>query len=306
MLATLVIGLREGLEASLIVGIIASFLARNGRRDALRATWLGVAAATALCVAIGVALVQLSKDLPQQAQEGLETVIGAAAVIMVTFMIVWMARHARSMKKELEGAAASALARGSARALVAMAFLAVLREGFETSVFLVSVINSSTNRTSGTIGVVLGLAIAIVIGYGIYRGGVKLNLARFFKLTGLVLVLVAAGLTMTVFHTAHEAGWVNFGQTRLLDLTWLVTPGSVQASLLTGVLGLQAHPTLVEVTAWVLYAVPMIAFVAWPRGKRPTPVAVPASATVDAGAAGRDPNSPSSTNRTATDRVAAA
>jgi high-affinity iron transporter len=269
MLATLVIGLREGLEASLIVGIIASFLARNGRRDALRATWIGVLAATVLCVGIGVALVELSKDLPQQAQEGLETVIGALAVLMVTFMIVWMSRHARSMKKELEGAAADALARGSARALVAMAVLAVLREGFETSVFLVSVLNSSTNRTSASVGVILGLAIAIGIGYGIYRGGVRLNLARFFKLTGLVLVLVAAGLTMTVLHTAHEAGWVDVGQARLLDLTWLVTPGTVWASLLTGVLGLQAHPTVIEVTAWALYAIPMILFVAWPRGRRP-------------------------------------
>src|SRR5215470_13353500 len=145
MLPTLVIGLREGLEASLIVGIIASFLARNGRRDALRATWLGVLAATVLCIGVGITLVRVSGELPQQAQEGMETIIGAAAVVMVTFMIVWMSRHARSMKGELEGAAAAALARGSATALVAMAFLAVLREGFETSVFLVSVLESSTN-----------------------------------------------------------------------------------------------------------------------------------------------------------------
>src|SRR5215813_3885639 len=173
MLATLVIGLREGLEASLIVGIIASFLARNGRRDALRATWLGVAAATVLCVGIGVALVQLSRDLPQQAQEGLETVIGALAVVMVTFMIVWMNKHARSMRKELEGAAAEALARGSATALVAMAFLAVLREGFETSVFLVSVLGTSSSTAAGTAGAFIGIVIAVAIGYGIYKGGVK-------------------------------------------------------------------------------------------------------------------------------------
>ena len=133
MIPTLVIGLREGLEASLIVGIIASFLAKNGRRDALRQTWIGVIAAALVCLAVGIGLVTLSRELPQKAQEGLETVIGAFAVVMVTFMIVWMNKHARSMKKELEGAAASALARGSATALVAMAFLAVLREGFETS-----------------------------------------------------------------------------------------------------------------------------------------------------------------------------
>jgi high-affinity iron transporter len=282
MIPTLVIGLREGLEASLIVGIIASFLARSGRRDALRATWIGVIAATVLCIGIGVALVQLSQDLDEGAQEALETVIGAAAVIMVTFMILWMSKHARSMKRELEGAAAHALARGSAGALVAMAFLAVLREGFETSVFLVSVLQESSSTASASTGAFLGIAIAIAIGYGIYRGGVRLNLTRFFKVTGLVLVLVAAGLTMTVMHTADEAGWINFGQTSALDLRWLVSPGTVQASLITGVLGVQPRPTVVEVVAWLLYAVPMLAFVAWPRGKKPTaaaPVMPPVTGT---------------------------
>jgi high-affinity iron transporter len=271
VIPTLVIGLREGLEASLIVGIIASFLARSGRRDALKATWIGVAAAIVLCLAIGIALVTLSRELPQQAQEGLETVVGAFAVVMVTFMILWMSRHARSMKRELEGAAAVALKRGSATALVAMAFLAVLREGFETSVFLVSVINESNNATSATIGALVGIVIAVVIGYGIYRGGVHLNLARFFKITGIVLILVAAGLTMTVLHTAHEAGWINAGQATAVDLSWLVNPGTVLASLLTGVLGLQPKPTVLEAIGWVLYAVPMLVYVAWPRPQRPRP-----------------------------------
>jgi len=271
LIPTLVIGLREGLEASLIVGIIASFLARSGRRDALRSMWIGVGAATLLCVGIGIALVTLSAELPQQAQEGLETVVGAAAVIMVTLMIIWMSRRARFMKRDLENAAAHALARGSAAALVAMAFLAVLREGFETSVFLVSVLQESTNTATAASGAFIGVAIAIAIGYGIFRGGLRVNLARFFKLTGLVLVLVAAGLTMTVLHTAHEANWINIGQQTALDLTWLVEPGTIQASLLTGVLGIQPHPTVIEVIAWVAYAVPMIAFVAWPRRGKPSP-----------------------------------
>ena len=271
MIPTLVIGLREGLEASLIVGIIASFLARNGRRDALKATWIGVGTAVVLCLAIGIALVTLSRDLPQKAQEGLETVVGAFAVVMVTFMILWMSKHARSMKRELEGAAAEALKSGSATALVVMAFLAVLREGFETSVFLVSVINESDNPTSGTIGAFLGIVIAVVIGYGIYKGGVRLNLAKFFKITGIVLVLVAAGLVMTVLHTAHEAGWINVGQATAVDLTWLVRPGTVLASLLTGVLGLQPKPTVLEAIGWIVYAVPMLVYVAWPRPQRPRP-----------------------------------
>jgi high-affinity iron transporter len=278
VIPTLVIGLREGLEASLIVGIIASFLAKNGRRDALRQTWIGVIAAALVCLAVGIGLVTLSRELPQKAQEGLETIIGAFAVVMVTFMIVWMNKHARSMKKELEGAAASALARGSATALVAMAFLAVLREGFETSVFLVSILQNSSNSTAATAGAFIGIAIAVAIGYGIYKGGVKLNLARFFKVTGIVLVLVAAGLTMTVMHTAHEAGWINFGQGTAADLTWLVRPGTVVASLITGVLGIQPKPTVVEAVAWFLYAIPMLLFITWPRPSKPRPAAVEAPA----------------------------
>ena len=267
MIPTLVIGLREGVEASLIVGIVAAFVGRTGRRDALRQVWIGVAAAVVLCLAIGVGLVLLSRELPQRAQEGLETVIGAFAVAIVSFMIVWMSRHSRGMKKQLEGAAAGALAAGSARALVVMAFLAVLREGFETAVVLVSVLQNSASVGAGSTGAVLGIAIAVVIGYGIYRGGVRLNLARFFRVTGLVLVLVAAGLAMTVMHTAHEAGWLDAGQAQAVNLTWLVHPGTVTSSLLTGVLGLQPRPTIVELVAWLAYAIGMLTYVAWPRGR---------------------------------------
>jgi high-affinity iron transporter len=277
VLATFVIGLREGLEASLIVGIIAAFLGRHGRRDALRQVWVGVAAAVAICIAIGVVLQVVEQSLPQAQQEGLETVVGLFAVCMVTFMIIWMRGHARSMKGDLEGAAAAALARGSANALVAMAFLAVLREGFETAVFLLATFQASGNALLAAIGALLGIVVAVVIGYGIYRGGVRLNMARFFRITGLVLVLVAAGLVMTALHTAFEAGWIQFGQSRAMDLSWLVRPGTPVESLLTGVLGIQAYPTVIETLGWVIYAVPMLLFVAWPqrrssaaKGERPT------------------------------------
>ena len=269
MIPTLVIGLREGVEASLIVGIIAAFLNHAGRRDALKQVWLGVGAAILLCLAVGAGLYALSRELPQKAQEGLETVVGLFALAMVTFMIFWMTRHARSMKRELEGAAQDALATGSARALVLMAFLAVLREGFETAVFLIAVIQNSSSAGSATAGAVIGIVIAVVLGWGIYRGGVHLNLARFFKITGLVLALVAAGLAMTAMHTAFEAGWLTVGQQTAFDLTWLVRPGTVLSSLLTGVLGIQPKPTVSESIAWVVYAVPILAYVAWPR-RRPT------------------------------------
>ena len=276
MLPTFVIGLREGLEAALIVGIIAAFLGQQGRRDALRLVWLGTAVAVAICVGVAIVLQVISSDLPQRQQEGLETVVGALAVCMVTYMIIFMRRHARGLKKDLEGAAASALASGSNRALVAMAFLAVLREGFETAVFLLATFQASGNASTSWLGAVLGIGLAAAIGYAIYKGGVRLNLARFFRVTGLVLVVVAAGLVMTAFHTASEAGWLMVGQAQAFDLSWLVRPGTPVSSLLTGVLGIQPFPAWIEVIAWLAYLIPMVVIVAWPAGqaRKRAPVAV--------------------------------
>ena len=263
MLPTFVIGLREGLEAALIVGIIAAFLGQQGRRDALRQVWLGTAAAVAICIGIAIALQVISSNLPQQQQEGLETVVGALAVGMVTYMILFMRRHARNLKGDLEGAAATALA-ASSRALVVMAFLAVLREGFETAVFLLATFHASGDATTSWLGAVIGILLAAVVGYAIYRGGIRLNLARFFRITGLVLVVVAAGLVMTAFHTANEAGWLTVGQVQAFDLSWLVRPGTPLSSLLTGVLGIQPYPVWIEVIAWLAYLVPMLIIVTWP------------------------------------------
>jgi len=276
VLPTFVIGLREGLEAALIVGIIAAFLGQQGRRDALRLVWFGTAVAVAICVGVAIVLQVISSDLPQRQQEGLETVVGALAVCMVTYMIIFMRRHARGLKKDLEGAAASALASGSSRALVAMAFLAVLREGFETAVFLLATFQASGNASTSWLGAVLGIGLATAIGYAIYKGGVRLNLARFFRVTGLVLVVVAAGLVMTAFHTASEAGWLTVGQAQAFDLSWLVRPGTPVSSLLTGVLGIQPFPAWIEVIAWLAYLIPMVVIVAWPAGqaRKRGPVAV--------------------------------
>src|SRR5215510_14966122 len=244
MIPTFVITLREGVEASLIVGIIAAFLVKEGRQDALRQMWVGVGIAVVLCTAVGVGLDVVGEELPQRQQEGLETIVGVIAVAMISYMIIWMTRHSRGIKAELEGEAASALARGSAMALVAMAFLAVLREGFETSVFMLAAFQDSTDTTAAGAGAVIGLVAAIAIGIGTYPGRVRINLTRFFRFTGLILVFVAAGLLATSMHTPHEAGWFNTMQGQALDLTWLVQPGTVTGSLLTGMLGLQPTPTI--------------------------------------------------------------
>jgi len=270
VLPTFVIGLREGVEAALIVGIVAAFLNERGRRDALAWMWLGVGIAVGICIAVGVTLELVSQSLPYREQEGLETVVALIAVAMVTWMILWMRRHARGLKHHLESEAGSALLRGSALALVLMAFLAVIREGFETAVFLLAAFDASTSPVAASAGALLGILVAVSIGYGIYRGGVHIDLRRFFRVTGVVLVLIAAGLLSTAIHTAHEAGWWTSLQTQAVNLEWLVAPGSVRSALLTGMLGLQPRETIGEAAAYLLYAVPMLFVVLWPQRKRPS------------------------------------
>jgi high-affinity iron transporter len=277
VLPTFVIGLREGVEASLIVGIIAAFLRSQGRRDALRWMWAGVALAVAICVAVAIGLQVLDRELPQQQQEALETIVAAVAVGMVTWMIVWMRNHAAGLAAELRADAAGALAQGSVWALVAMAFVAVVREGLETAVFLLAAFQASGDSTAAGTGALLGIVVAVGIGWGLYRGAIRFNLPRFFRITGAALVLVAAGLVMTSLHTAHEAGWLNSFQTQAVNLSWLVRPGTIGSSLLTGVLGLQPQPVAIEAAGWLLYAVPMLIYVLRPARSR---VAVSALASV--------------------------
>ena len=264
MLPTFIIGLREGLEAALIVGIIAAFLIQRGERKALRPMWYGVGLAVALCTGVALALEALDQSLPHKQQEGLATILALLAVAGVTYMVVWMKRHSRELKGSLEASAENALVLGSAWALIGMAFFAVLREGLETAVFLLAVFgNSEEPAVTGT-GAVLGVGLAVALGYAIYKGGVRINLSRFFRFTGFVLVLVAAGLLASAVHTGHEAGWIDVLQAQAFDLRWLVAPGSFRAALLTGMLGLQPVPTLGETLAWLLYAIPMSLYVLWP------------------------------------------
>ncbi|MEO8082913.1 MAG: iron uptake transporter permease EfeU [Ardenticatenales bacterium] len=272
MLPAFVIGLREGVEAALIVGMIAAFLRRHERADALRWVVIGVVLAGSLCLAAGVALHALERSLPPQQQEGFETVLGLLAVVAVTYMVLWMRRHARTLKASIEVSAGLALAQGSALALVLMAFLAVLREGLETAIFLVAAFQNSANpRLTGT-GALLGLVVAVGFGYAIFAGGVRIDLARFFRVTGVVLVLVAAGLVASAIHTAHEAGWVSVLQRPAADLRWLVRPGSVSSALITGMFGIQPRPTQAEALGWLVFVVPVLPFVLWPgrRAHRPS------------------------------------
>jgi high-affinity iron transporter len=262
-IGTFLIGLREGLEATLIVSIVGAFLKRNGH--SARPMFAGVALAVLISISVGAGLDLLQANLPQAQQEMMETVIGAVAVAFVTSMIIWMNRNATRLKGELEREAQQALNRGSSLALVVMAFLAVLKEGFETSVFLLAAAQTSHgNRWFAVFGGTAGIAASIAVGIGLYFGGLKLNLGRFFRITGVFLVLIAAGLVMGALRTAHEAGWVTIGQQQVFNFSSWMPSKSVQGALITGVFGIPADPRLVEILGWLLYTVPVLVVFLWP------------------------------------------
>jgi high-affinity iron transporter len=278
VLPTFVIGLREGLEAALIVGIIAAFLIQRDERRALRPMWAGVVLAIGLCGAFAVAVSEFGRNLSFHQREILEATLSIVAVLGVTYMIVWMRRHSRGLKRSLETNAENALLEGSTWALVGLAFFAVIREGLETAVFLLAAFENSVNpRATGT-GAVLGVGVAVALGYGIYRGGVRINLSRFFRITGFVLVIVAAGLLSYAIHDLAEARVIEVAQGTALNLTWLMRPGSLQEALLSGALGIRAIPTHAEAFAWLAYAIPMGLYILWPQRRVQPPVRVEAAA----------------------------
>ncbi len=226
---------------------------------------VGVGLAVAASVIVGVGLDVLSTSLPQRQQEMLETVIGLVAVVFVTTMIIWMNRNAFGLKGELEHEAARAINSGGSMALATMAFLAVLKEGFETAVFLLAAAQATHgSRWAALLGGLAGIAVAIGIGIGIYFGGLKLNLGRFFQITGVFLIFIAAGLVTGALRTAHEAGWVNIGQRQVFDFSSWMPSRSIVGALITGMFGIPSDPRLIEVLGWLLYALPVLVIFLWP------------------------------------------
>jgi high-affinity iron transporter len=277
VLPTFVIGLREGLEAALIIGIIAAFLLQRGEHRALTPMWAGVGFAIVLCGLFAVAVQAFGRNLTFTQREVLEATLSIVAVAGVTYMVVWMKRHSRELKGQLETEAAAALARGSVWALVAMAFFAVIREGLETAIFLLAAFQSSENPAATGGGAVLGVAAAVVLGWLLFKGGIRINLTRFFRVTGFVLVIVAAGLLSYAVHGFAEAGLIEAAQGTALNLTWLLAPGSLQEAVISGALGIRAQPTYAEVAAWFAYAIPMAVYVLWPQRRTPRQVRVEAA-----------------------------
>lgn len=271
MLIAFLIMLREGIEAALIVGIVAGFLKQSGHSRLMPKVWLGVALAALMCLGIGYGIHSATGEIPQKEQEFVVGVIGLVAVAMLTYMILWMKKAARSMKRQLQDSVQTALNRGNGQgwALVGMAFLAVAREGLESVFFLLAVFQQSPTW-SMPVGAVLGLLAAVVIGALIYQGGMRLNLAKFFRWTGAFLIVVAAGLVAGSLRALHEAGVWNHLQEVVFDSSKYLHEDSPLGVLLGGLFGYTDHPTQGEVLAWLLYLVPvMIWFL---HGSRPAAV----------------------------------
>ncbi|MFF3875189.1 iron uptake transporter permease EfeU [Streptomyces sp. NPDC001978] len=276
MFANYLIGLREGLEASLVVGILVAYLVKSGRRDRLPPIWAGVLTAVALSLAFGAVLTFTSSRMSFEAQEAFGGSLSIVAVGFVTWMVFWMRRTARHLKAELQGKLDAALAMGTL-ALVLTAFIAVGREGLETALFIWTAVQATGQSTEPVIGAGLGLASAVVLGYLFYRGAVKINLAKFFTWTGAALVVVAAGVFSYGVHDLQEAGVLPGLNDIAFDVSDAVPPSSWYGTLLKGTVNFSPASTWYEVAAWLAYLLPVMTLFFLPsRVKTPAPAAAPA------------------------------
>jgi len=261
VLAPFLIMLREGVEAALIVAIIAGYLAQTGRADALGAVWTGVGAAVVTCMALGVAMELTASELPQKVQELFEAGVGLFAVVVLTGMVFWMSKASRSIRATVHAGVDHAFASGSGwRALAALAFFSVAREGLESILFLIAAWRQMDDvGVEAFIGAVLGLATAIAIGTAFYRGGKIIDLARFFRWTGVLILFVAAGIAAGVIRSLHEAGLWNGLQSRAFDASAFLPADGPIGTLLAGLFGYSDSPSQGEVVVWALYLVPALA-----------------------------------------------
>ncbi|MEV6932029.1 iron uptake system protein EfeO [Dactylosporangium sp. NPDC051485] len=260
-LASLLIGLRDGLEASLVVAILIAFLNRAGRREHLRHVWAGVGGAVLICAAAGVLLTSAAAWLGAGTRlELFEAVTSLAAVALVTWMIFWMRRTARTLRGELTGRLENALRVGG-WAVAAMAFFAVLREGVEM-VLLVFAAAEGAGGTAGAAplaGMLTGVAAAVALGWAVSTATARVDLGRFFTWTGALLILVAAGILKYGVHGLQSAGVLPGGNRIAFDLGGLVDPASWYATLLAGTVNLTPRASVLEIGAWLAFAMVMLA-----------------------------------------------
>jgi high-affinity iron transporter len=284
MFSSFLIGLREGLEAALIVAILVAYLVRTDNGHALRRLWIGVGAAVALSVLLGLGLTFVSEELGETAAEAFAGITSLIAVGLITWMIFWMALNARHIRARLHGELDKALAT-SAVAVTMVAFFAVIREGLETAIFLWAGIRASGEGSASVVGAILGLAAAVVLGVLMYQGAVRLNLAALFTWTGALLVLVAGGILRYAVHEFQEVGWLPGEGSVAIDVSSTFPPDGVPATMVRGLLSLSPTMTWLEVIVWFAYVIPtLIAFFLVIRrrdaAKKPARADTPAQARV--------------------------
>ena len=291
-LANLLIALREGLEAALVVSIIIAYLVKSDRRDALPKLWLGVGLAALVPLVAGAIMTWGPKTLTFQAQEILGGTLSFVAVGMVTWMIFWMGKNARELKGELEGSLSKTLAEGgSGWGVVWIAVVAVGREGVETALFVWATVRSSieTSIMQTTAGVVTGLVLAIVLGVLIYQGAVRINLRIFFAVTGYFLVVVAAGIVAYGIGDLQEAGLLPGHTSHAWDLSSYLPANTSPLHwlyvLLEAMFQLNLQPSVLQVLGWCLYIVPTLVLLTLQiMGRWPAPRQKDGIEKVDAGA----------------------
>ena len=269
MFANYLIGLREGFEAALIVAILVAYLGQSGNGRATRLVWLGVAVAVAVSVGVGLLLTLIDEELSEQAAEAFAGSMSLLAVGLITWMVFWMASRAKGIKQHLHGEMDRALA-ASGVAVAAVAFAAVTREGVETALFLWAGIRSSGTTAAPVIGAILGLATAVLLGVLVYRGAIRLNMARLFMWTGAALIVVAGGVLRYAVHEYQELGWLPGEDSIAYDVSGVIAPDGVIGTLIRGTVNLTPTMNWLEVIVWVLYVVPtlVIFFTVINRGRK--------------------------------------
>jgi high-affinity iron transporter len=257
MLGNFLIGLREGLEASLVVAILIAYLVKSDRRELLPRIWAGVAVAIAISLGFGALLTFGPRNLTFEAQEALGGILSIIAVGFVTWMVFWMAKHAKDLSGELHHQIDLA-AEGSRFGLVVVAFLAVAREGLETALFLWAATKTAADGGSATgpiIAAVIGLLVAVTMGWAFYKGMLRINLSKFFAWTGGFLIIVAAGVLAYGFHDLQEAGIIPGLNNLAFDVSHIIEPSSLLGTLLKGIFNFSPATTWVEAAAWLGYVV---------------------------------------------------
>ncbi|NOZ50728.1 MAG: hypothetical protein GXP37_11875 [Chloroflexi bacterium] len=252
MFPAFLLALREGIEAALIIGILFGALRKLNRPDQVSVIWKGVISAALVSLLSAVMLYALGASFAGTAEQLFEgfTMLLAAAVL--TWMIFWMGRQARHLRHSFEANVQMALRRNAAGPLFLLAFVAVVREGIELALFLTATTFAADARPT-LIGALLGLGVAIVLGWALFTTTVKLDLRRFFQVTGMLLLFFAAGLVAHGVHEFNEAGWIPTIIDHVWDINYLLDENSTVGTILKSLFGYNGNPSLTEVLSYFVY-----------------------------------------------------